>query len=175
LFPACVGGSPPPQCDPSFPQRSDREASATQDMEFDTFQGLAFNGSFREMLEASAKSPAMIVFLDTMTNVVGAPNENYAREILELYTMGVDGGYTQTDVEQLARVFTGWSFCRKLTANASDPLAPCIGTYWDTAIAGPWSANFISSSHDCGSKTLFAGTPQQLILGSTCGNPSAQV
>jgi hypothetical protein len=175
LFPPCQGGSPPPQCDPGFPQRAEREASLCQDMEFDTFQNLAFNGSFREILETSAKSPAMIVFLDTITNVVGAPNENYAREILELYSMGVNGGYTQTDVEQLARVFTGWTFCRKSPANAGNPLAPCIATYWDTAIPGPWSANFLSSSHDCGSKTLFAGTPQQVVIGSSCGNPSAQV
>jgi uncharacterized protein (DUF1800 family) len=175
LFPPCTGGSPPPQCDPAFPQRSDREASFCQDTEFDAFQSLAFNSSFREMLEASAKSPAMIVFLDTITNLVSAPNENYSREILELYAMGVDGGYTQTDVEQLARVFTGWSFCRKSPANAADPLAACIATYWDTAIPGQWAANFIPANHDCGSKTLFAGTPQQLVLGPTCGTPAAQV
>jgi hypothetical protein len=65
------------------------------------------------MLEASAKSPAMLIFLDATTNVLAAPNENYARELLELHSMGVDGGYTQTDVEQLARVLTGWSFCRR--------------------------------------------------------------
>jgi len=175
LFPQCIGGSPPPQCDPGFPARADREASLTQDMEFDVFQSLAFGGSFREILAASAKSPAMIIFLDTITNVAGAPNENYAREILELYTMGVGGGYTQTDVEQLARVFTGWTFCRKSPANAANPLAPCITNYWDASIAGSWVANFVSASHDCGGKTLFAGSPQQVVLLSTCGNPAAQI
>jgi uncharacterized protein (DUF1800 family) len=175
LFPPCNGSPPPPQCDPAFPARSDQEASATQDTEFDTFQDLAFYGRFRDLLGASAKSPAMIVFLDTISNVVGAPNENYAREVLELYSMGVDGGYTQTDVEQLARVFTGWTFCRKSPSDASNPLAPCIATYWDAAIPGTWAANFLTAYHDCGSKTLFAGTPQQLVLASTCGNPAAQV
>ena len=63
----------------------------------------------------------MIIFLDTVTNVAAAPNENYARELLELYSMGVDGGYTQTDVEQLARVFTGWSLCKKHPAEPRRP------------------------------------------------------
>ncbi len=66
-------------------------------------------GRFRDLLEASAKSPAMLVYLDSMTNVKAEPNENYAREVLELHTLGVDGGFTQTDVEQVARAFTGWT------------------------------------------------------------------
>jgi uncharacterized protein (DUF1800 family) len=65
-------------------------------------------GRFRDLLEISAKSPAMLVYLDGITNVTWAPNENYAREVLELHTLGVDGGYTQTDVEEVAKVFTGW-------------------------------------------------------------------
>ena len=108
-------------------------------------------GSFRDLLEASAKSPAMLFYLDNATNTVGhavtareqmmterinaqmtangngalAPpvpevgqqkggiNENYAREIMELHTLGVDGGYTQKDVQEVARCFTGWSFDRQ--------------------------------------------------------------
>jgi uncharacterized protein (DUF1800 family) len=65
-------------------------------------------GSFRDLLAASATSPAMLVYLDGRANVAGKPNENYAREILELHTLGVDGGYTQTDVMELARALTGW-------------------------------------------------------------------
>lgn len=175
LYPQCQSPGQPPQCDASYPQRARQETALAQKQEFDTFGDLSFNGTFREMLEASAKSPAMIIFLDTLTNVAAAPNENYAREILELYSMGVDGGYTQTDVEQLARVFTGWNFCRKTPANAGDPLAPCIANYWDQATAGAWVANFLSNKHDCGSKTLFAATAQQVVIGSTCGNPAAQV
>lgn len=175
LYPRCTSPGVPPQCDAAYPARSQQEAARSQKREFDTFASLAFGGSFRAMLAASATSPAMIVFLDTVSNVVAAPNENYAREILELYAMGVDGGYTQTDVEQLARVFTGWNLCRKAPADAANPLGPCIANYWDTAIAGEWVANFLSSKHDCAQKVLFAGTPQQVTIASTCGNPSAQV
>jgi uncharacterized protein (DUF1800 family) len=65
-------------------------------------------GNFRDLLSASATSPAMLVYLDGGANSAGKPNENYAREILELHTLGVDGGYTQTDVMELARALTGW-------------------------------------------------------------------
>ena len=136
LFPPCNSPGVPPQCDANYPARANQTAALLQKREFDTFQSLSFGGTYRQMLEASAKSPAMIIFLDTVTNVVSAPNENYAREILELYSMGVDGGYTQTDVEQLARVFTGWNYCRKSPANEANPLGPCITNYWDTSISG---------------------------------------
>jgi uncharacterized protein (DUF1800 family) len=97
-------------------------------------------GKFRDLLEASAKSPAMLNYLDNALNSAGraasAPvpgstemtmaqgqkllaanqrarkggiNENYAREIMELHTLGVDGGYTQADVQEVARCFTGWT------------------------------------------------------------------
>jgi uncharacterized protein (DUF1800 family) len=107
-------------------------------------------GSFRDLLEASAKSPAMLFYLDNATNTVartvtekevmyterihdqmaqngngaiappipqvgdkkGGINENYGREIMELHTLGVDGGYTQQDVQEVARCFTGWSIDR---------------------------------------------------------------
>ena len=175
LFPACSGPGVPPQCDPSYPARANQEAALLQQKEFDTFQSLSFSGTFRQLLDASAKSPAMLVFLDTVTNVVAEPNENYAREILELHSMGVDGGYTQTDVEQLAKVFTGWNFCRKTPTDETDPLRPCITNYWDTAIAGDWVANFLTAKHDCTQKVLFQGTPQQLTIAPTCRNPAAQI
>lgn len=68
-------------------------------------------GSFRELLGASARSPAMLVYLDGRASDGGPgarPNENYARELLELHTLGVDGGYTQRDVMEAARCLTGW-------------------------------------------------------------------
>ncbi|MBE1299253.1 MAG: DUF1800 family protein [Alteromonadaceae bacterium] len=65
-------------------------------------------GNFRDLLEVSAKSPAMIYYLNNAENVVGRPNENYSREIMELHTLGVDGGYTADDIANLARIFTGW-------------------------------------------------------------------
>ena len=66
-------------------------------------------GSFRDLVWASAHSPAMLVYLDNQANHKGAPNENYARELMELHTLGVNGGYTQQDVMELARCLTGWT------------------------------------------------------------------
>lgn len=65
-------------------------------------------GSFRDLVLASAHSPAMLVYLDNQANDKSHPNENYARELMELHTLGVDGGYTQQDVMELARCLTGW-------------------------------------------------------------------
>ncbi len=66
-------------------------------------------GTFPDMLAASAHSPAMLVYLDNAHSRQPSPNENYAREILELHTLGVDGGYTYADIQAVARAFTGWS------------------------------------------------------------------
>jgi hypothetical protein len=66
-------------------------------------------GNFHDLLHASAKSGAMQFYLDNFLNQAVAPNENYARELMELHTLGVDGGYTEDDVKEVARCFTGWS------------------------------------------------------------------
>jgi len=66
-------------------------------------------GSFRDLVWASAHSSAMMVYLDNQANEKSHPNENYARELMELHTLGVDGGYTQKDVMELARCLTGWN------------------------------------------------------------------
>jgi uncharacterized protein (DUF1800 family) len=79
-------------------------------------------GRFRDLLEATAKSPAMLFYLDNWESVgpnsqrrpngkqaTRGLNENYARELMELHTLGVDGGYTQKDVTEVARCFTGWT------------------------------------------------------------------
>ena len=64
---------------------------------------------FADLLRASAESPAMLSYLDQDNSFVGKHNENYAREIMELHTLGVDGGYTQRDVTELAQLLTGWT------------------------------------------------------------------
>ncbi|MDR7332087.1 DUF1800 domain-containing protein [Roseateles asaccharophilus] len=64
-------------------------------------------GSFRELLGYTARHPAMLRYLDNEQNAANRINENYARELLELHTMGVGGGYSQKDVQELARVLTG--------------------------------------------------------------------
>jgi hypothetical protein len=66
-------------------------------------------GNFRELMIAVAEDPAMLSFLDAGVNVKGAPNENFAREIMELFTMGV-GHYSETDIREAARAFTGWNY-----------------------------------------------------------------
>ncbi|MGQ0604792.1 MAG: DUF1800 domain-containing protein [Anaerolineales bacterium] len=66
-------------------------------------------GRFRDLLWASAHSPAMLVYLDQYVSDKTHPNENYAREVMELHTLGVEGGYSQSDVMELARCFTGWT------------------------------------------------------------------
>ncbi len=66
-------------------------------------------GRFRELLGATARHPAMLIYLDNAQNAASRINENYARELMELHTLGVDGGYTQRDVQELARVLTGFS------------------------------------------------------------------
>jgi uncharacterized protein (DUF1800 family) len=73
----------------------------------ETFRRLAL-GSFRDILLAVSRDPAMLLWLDNHLNRKGKPNENYARELLELFTMGI-GNYTEQDVEEAARAFTGWT------------------------------------------------------------------
>ncbi|HVE64876.1 MAG TPA: DUF1800 domain-containing protein [Mycobacteriales bacterium] len=66
-------------------------------------------GSFRAMLHASARSPSMLFYLDQWLSDGKNPNENYARELLELHTLGVDGGYSEKDMSQAALALTGWT------------------------------------------------------------------
>ncbi len=87
-------------------------------------------GRFRDLLGATARHPAMLFYLDNWQNTApdspGARgrfkdlNENYARELMELHTLGVDGGYTQTDVISLARILTGWGLARPRAMQAGD-------------------------------------------------------
>ena len=66
-------------------------------------------GNFRDLMIGVGEDPAMLAFLDAGVNVKGAPNENFAREIMELFTMGV-GNYSEKDIREAARAFTGWNF-----------------------------------------------------------------
>ena len=66
-------------------------------------------GNLRDLTIQVAQNPAMLYFLDAQYNVKGAPNENFAREVMELFTMGV-GNYSEKDVRECARAFTGWYF-----------------------------------------------------------------
>ena len=70
-------------------------------------------GNFGKLVHAMAADPAMIVYLDSLQNRRGFPNENFARELLELFTLGEGQGYTETDIKEAARAFTGWSLERE--------------------------------------------------------------
>jgi hypothetical protein len=96
-------------------------------------------GHFPDMLMASAKSAGMLMYLNGNENVAGAPNENYAREVMELHTLGVDGGYNENDIRELARCFTGWTF---FPQNSS-----MFGEF-----------RFDTGSHDFGSKQVLGQT-----------------
>jgi uncharacterized protein (DUF1800 family) len=82
--------------------------------QIETIRRLAL-GNFRELLVEMAKDPAMLVWLDGRTNVRGRPQENFARELMELFTMGV-ATFEETDVYAGARVFTGWNLSRPASA-----------------------------------------------------------
>lgn len=84
------------------------EAAQVEYLEHEFFLDHAL-GNFGDLLLYSATSPTMLIYLDSVTNRKGTPNENFAREIMELFAFGVDNRYTQTDIEQLAKCFTGWT------------------------------------------------------------------
>jgi uncharacterized protein (DUF1800 family) len=103
-------------------------------------------GSFADLLHAMAKDPAMLVYLDGPSNAVGQVNENFGRECLELFTMGIGGGYEQSDVVEASRAFSGW-VVNVQGRRFSDRLA-ALG-------AAPWASIFIPVRHDSGEKNLF--------------------
>ena len=104
-------------------------------------------GRFRDLLEATLKHPAMLRYLDNADNAVGHINENYARELMELHTMGVGSGYSQADVQQLAAILTGVG----IDLGAGDPrVQPAHAA--DLIHAGLFEFN--PTRHDYGDKVL---------------------
>jgi uncharacterized protein (DUF1800 family) len=77
------------------------------------------SGKFSDLLTSVVKGPAMIMFLDGQQNVKGRPNENFAREVMELFTLGVDNGYTEEDIAEAAKAFTGWRYRYHLTGKTN--------------------------------------------------------
>jgi len=97
-------------------------------------------GSFVDLTLAVARDPAMMIWLDTITNVAAHPNENFARECMELFTLGI-GSYTEDDVKEAARAFTGGKFNRQtgafvLVARQHDP-----GTKTVLGQTGTWDGS----------------------------------
>jgi uncharacterized protein (DUF1800 family) len=84
-------------------------------------------GRFDTLLHAIARDPAMVIYLDSLQNRKGAPNENFAREVMELFTLG-EGHYSEADIKEAARAFTGWSLERETGAFRFRPLLHDDGT-----------------------------------------------
>ena len=106
------------------------------DDDLDVIRPNAF-AKFGDILNASAHSPAMLIFLDNAESQKAAPNENYGRELMELQTISVNGGYTQTDITNVARAFTGWTIVGR------NNLFKPFGTY-----------QFVERIHDTGQKQV---------------------
>jgi uncharacterized protein (DUF1800 family) len=151
-------------------------------------------GRFEDMVLASAKHPAMLVYLDNFQSIgpssagarparrnAGAQrglNENYARELLELHTLGVDGGYTQADVQELAKILTGWTV-EGLNAGQRLRAARGRGAASAPAAAGPIRFAFQQLLHEPGAKTVLnarygeAGvTEGERAIRALCRHPS---
>ncbi|MSP21005.1 MAG: DUF1800 domain-containing protein [Alphaproteobacteria bacterium] len=99
-------------------------------------------GNFATLLRAAAKDPAMLVYLDNNLNRAGAPNENFARELLELFTLGEGNGYTERDIQEAARAFTGWRF-RPDGGFVNDPRSHDGGTKTFLGVTGALNGNDI--------------------------------
>ncbi|NEU14296.1 DUF1800 domain-containing protein [Methylobacterium sp. BTF04] len=104
-------------------------------------------GRFRDLLEATLRHPAMLRYLDNADNAGGHINENYARELMELHTMGVGAGYTQADVENLARILTGIG----IDARSEDPK---VKPERASDLVRDGLFEFNPNRHDYGDKTL---------------------
>ena len=102
-------------------------------------------GNFRTLLMELSRDPAMLIFLDNDVNLQATPNENYGRELMELFSMG-DGAYTEDDVKACARAFTGWNVSHKI------PKVP-----WGDF---PREFEYRPSDHDDGEKTPYSAVLQ---------------
>jgi uncharacterized protein (DUF1800 family) len=114
-------------------------------------------GHFRDLVMATLEHPAMLQYLDNEQNAGDQLNENYARELMELHTLGVDAGYSQHDVQELARVLTG-------VGNNIGP-APELKPEWQPLYRRQGVFEFNPARHDFGSKSLLG----QSIVGSGFG------
>jgi uncharacterized protein (DUF1800 family) len=108
-------------------------------------------GKFRDLLVATLRHPAMLRYLDNADNAAGHLNENYAREIMELHTMGVGSGYSQADVEALARILTGVGIDLK-------PEEPNLKPELRPQLVREGAFEFNPARHDYGDKTFLGHT-----------------
>jgi uncharacterized protein (DUF1800 family) len=119
------------------------EAPPTMLQQIATFRRFAL-GNFRDILVDLSRDPAMIFWLDNQENTNQVHNENYGRELLELFSMGI-GNYSEDDVKNAAQAFTGWTFKNPI------PTAKPYGRF-------KWEFEFRSELHDYGEKTFLGET-----------------
>ena len=125
-------------------------------------------GSFRTLLLELSRDPAMIIWLDNQDNHKGAINENYGRELLELFSMGV-GNYTEEDVKECARAFTGWTIANRQYME----LRSQRDSDWPYGRIS-WHFEFNLEDHDDGDKTFLGETGNfngEDIIGLICKQP----
>lgn len=125
------------------------------------------NGTFLDLLKISAESPGMMIYLDSVLSSRSTPNENYPRELLELFTMGSDNGYTQNDINELSKAWTGVRVVKKSPENANNLFAPAVASY--TNDAGTFVLHFATNSHNTTVKRLFTNT----VVAARFGPPYA--
>jgi uncharacterized protein (DUF1800 family) len=110
-------------------------------------------GRFRDLLGATVHHPAMLRYLDNEQNAAGHINENYARELMELHTLGVNGGYSQNDVQELARILTGLGINQNFAAKP-----PTLKPELQNQYVRDNLFEFNPNRHDYGDK-MFLGKP----------------
>ena len=110
-------------------------------------------GSFRELLEAVTLEPAMMMYLNIEDSDAKKPNENFARELLELFTVGI-GNYSEKDIKEIARAFTGWT----LDAAPGTPKRPTVPDAPRSFCRDGLVPTFIPEKHDAGEKTVLGKT-----------------
>ncbi len=128
-------------------------------------------GRFGDLLSAVSKEPAMMRWLDLNRSIRGVPNENFGREVMELFTLGI-GNYTEDDVKEVARAFTGWSYAdiyRDLPGDANQKMRDAI------AYDRPFAAFSVTPAlHDPGPKTILGRTAPydgDAVLGLLANHP----
>jgi uncharacterized protein (DUF1800 family) len=133
--------------------------------------------TFLDLLKISAESPAMIIYLDTAGSdgrSSKVPNENYARELLELFTTGVDNGYDQNDITVMSRCWAGWRVAKVAPNQAGNPFAtPLTGSVMTNV--GVWAFNYQSTFQNTSNNIIFPGKTVPARFGSPWAGTNYQL
>lgn len=136
------------------------------------------SGRFQDLLTNISKDPAMLYWLDNHENKKGKPNENFAREVMELFTLGI-GHYTEKDVQEAARALTGWTYGAERNGRVFETPKPAQRPKLKDGKPGPVvKFLFRPEQHDDGEKTILGNRGNfdgDDLLGILCGNPRTAV